>query len=119
MKKDSPLLNKSFDLGVLVVKLCQKINHDKKEFVLSKQLLRSGTSPGAMIREAQKAESKADFIHKLKIAEKESAETQYWLELMLKTDIITIEDFKSTNDLCVEVSKMLSSAITTLKKTRN
>ncbi len=115
MKKVSPLLIKSFDLSVLVVKLCQKVIQEKKEFVLSNQLIRSGTSPGAMIREAQKAESKADFIHKLKIAEKESAETQYWLELMKETDIISSEEFTSTNNLAVEVSKMLSSAITTLK----
>jgi len=116
MKKESPLLNKSFDLSVLIVTLCRKVNLDKKEFVLSKQLIRSGTSPGAMIREAQKAESKADFIHKLKIAEKEAAETQYWLELMFKTEIISIEDFTPVNNLTTEVSKMLSSAIVTLKK---
>ncbi len=113
--KESPLLIKSFKLSVMVVKLCQKINSEKREFTLSRQLLRSGTNPGAMMREANKAESTADFIHKMKIAEKEAYETQYWLELMVETDIISEQDFKPVYDLTIEISKMLSSAITTLK----
>ena len=116
--KESPLLIKSFKLGVLVIKLCQKINREKKEFVLSRQLLRSGTNPGAMMREANKAESVADFIHKMKIAEKEAYETQYWLELMVETDIISKEDFIPVYDLSIEISKMLASSITTSRRNK-
>lgn len=72
-----------------------------------------------MIREAQKAESKKDFIHKLKIAEKETAETTYWLELMKETNIINKEDFEEINGLATEVIKMLTSAILTSKKSIN
>lgn len=79
---ESVLKNKSFQFAVRIIKLYHYLIIDKKEYVLSKQLLRSGTAIGALIREAQNAESKADFIHKLGIAQKECDETIYWLELL-------------------------------------
>ena len=74
------------------IKLYQYLSHDKKEFVLSKQVLRSGTSIGGMVREAQNAESKADFIHKLAIAQKECDETIYWLELLIQSGYLTEQE---------------------------
>ena len=79
--KDNIIKNKSFAFALRVVKLYQFLCEHKKEFVLSKQLLRSGTSIGAMVREAEQAESSADFVHKLAIALKEASETDYWLPL--------------------------------------
>jgi len=77
--KENVLLVKSFSFAIRIVKLYQYLVAEKKEYVLSKQLLRSGTAVGALVREAQNAESKADFIHKLGIAQKECDETIYWL----------------------------------------
>lgn len=87
MKKDNIIKNKSFNFAVRIVNL-NKFLQDKKEFILSKQILRSGTSVGAMIRESEHAESNADFIHKLAIAQKEANETMYWLELLYNTKYI-------------------------------
>jgi four helix bundle protein len=89
--KDNVVKNKSFAFAVRVVRLYQFLCEQKKEFVLSKQLLRSGTSVGAMIREAEHAETKNDFKHKMGIAQKEINETIYWLELLKETDYLTIE----------------------------
>jgi four helix bundle protein len=83
--KESTIKIKSFKFALRIVKLYQYIRSEKKEFVLSKQLLRSGTSIGAMIREAEQAESTADFIHKLSIAQKEANETDYWIELLYQS----------------------------------
>ncbi len=85
----SPLKEKSFHLAVSVVRLYQYLVETKKETVLSRQLLRSGTSPGAMVREANNAESGHDFIHKLSVAQKEMGETRYWLELLHSTGYLT------------------------------
>ena len=87
-KKENVLLVKSFAFAVRIVKLYQYLVSEKKEYVLSKQLLRSGTAVGALVREAQNAESKADFIHKLGIAQKECDETIYWLELITETSYL-------------------------------
>jgi four helix bundle protein len=86
MMKENIVKNKSFGLAVRIVKLYQYVCEQKKEFVLSKQLLRSGTSVGAMVREAEHAESKLDFKHKMAIAQKEINETIYWLELLKETN---------------------------------
>ena len=88
-EKRSILKDKSFAFALRTIKLYQYLSHDKKEFVLSKQILRSGTFIGAMVREAQNAESKADFIHKLAIAQKECDETIYWLELLIQSGYLT------------------------------
>ncbi|MBS1783396.1 MAG: four helix bundle protein, partial [Bacteroidetes bacterium] len=95
--KESNIRNKSFAFAIRVVKLYQYLIGEKKEFVLSKQLLRSGTSVGAMVRESEHSESKADFIHKLAIAQKEINETIYWLELLNATNYLTQEQFESIN----------------------
>ncbi len=81
-KRRDPLGDKTFLFAIRIVKLHKYLKGEKQEYTLSKQILRSGTSPGAMVREAQNAESGKDFIHKLCIAQKEIAETQYWIELL-------------------------------------
>ncbi len=114
--KESILKNKSFAFAIRVVKLYKHLVSDKKEFVLSKQFLRSGTAIGALIREAQNAESKADFIHKLGIAQKECDETLYWLELLFETEYLSQPEFESISNNSSELLKMLRSAIITSKK---
>jgi four helix bundle protein len=101
---------------VRVIKLFQYLTETKKEYVLSKQLLRSGTAIGALVREAQNAESMKDFIHKLGIAQKESDETVYWLELLKETEYINDKEFGSINNEANELLKMIRSAIITSKK---
>lgn len=113
--KESILKNKSFGFAVRIVKLYKYLCDDKKEFVLSKQVLRSGTSVGAMVREAEHSESKADFIHKMAIAQKEINETIYWLELLNATEFLSLDMFNSLNNDAVEIIKMLTSSIKTAK----
>lgn len=115
MMKENVIKNKSFEFAIRIVKLYQFLCYDKKEFVLSKQLLRSGTSIGAMVREAEHSESKADFIHKLAIAQKEINETIYWLELLNATDYLTQKEFDSINANAVEIIKLITSIIKTTK----
>ncbi len=110
--------NKSFLFAIRVVRLYQFLVEEKKEFVLSKQLLRSGTSVGAMIREAEHAESKSDFRHKMSIAQKEINESIYWIELLKATDYLSIEQFESINNDALEVIKLITSIIKTSKKTK-
>jgi len=95
--------------------LCEK----KKEFVLSKQILRSGTSVGAMVRESEHAESKNDFVHKMAIAQKEINETLYWLELLNATEYLSTAENKSLNSDAVEIIKMITSSIKTAKRVVN
>ncbi len=106
---------KSFAFVVRVVKLYQFLCEQKKEFVLSKQLLRSGTSVGAMIREAEHAETKNDFKHKMGIAQKEINETIYWLELLKETDYLTNEQFESVNNDAVEIIKLITAILKSAK----
>lgn len=87
MTHSNILAKKTLEFSIRIVRLFQYLNTEKKEFILSKQLLRSGTNPGAMVREASMAESGLDFIHKLSIAQKEICETRYWLELLKATCI--------------------------------
>jgi len=109
------LKEKSFRFAVRIVNLYKYLCEDKKEFVLSKQILRSGTSVGAMVREAEHSESKADFIHKMAIAQKEINETIYWLELMCETKYLSGEEFESINMDAIELIKMITSTIKTAK----
>ena len=115
-KKENVLLKKSFAFAIKVVRLYQYLVGEKKEYVLSKQLLRSGTAIGALVREAQNAESKADFIHKLGIAQKECDETSYWLELLKETDYLIKDEFESINENAVELLKIIRSSILTIKR---
>src|ERR1700722_271622 len=88
----------SFKFAIEIIKLYKNLVESKREFILSKQLLKSGTSIGAMIREAKNAESKNDFIHKLAIAQKECDETLYWLELLQKSDYLELNEFMKIHD---------------------
>jgi four helix bundle protein len=115
-KQKSILIDKSFLFAIRTVKLFQHLSGQKKEFVLSKQLLKSGTSIGANIREAFNAESKNDFIHKLAIAQKESDETCYWLELLSATQFLSEEEFNSISKDSIELLKLLRSSILTAKQ---
>jgi len=107
---------KSLAFAVRVVRLYQYLCEQKKEFVLSKQLLRSGTSVGAMVREAEHAETKNDFVHKMGIAQKEINETIYWLELLKETDYLTTEQYESITTNAIEIIKLITSII---KKTKS
>ena len=113
---ESILKTKSFAFAVRVVHLYQYLCEKKKEYVISKQLLRSGTAIGALVREAKNGESKADFIHKLGIAQKECDESIYWLELLKETAFISSKEFESLNYEANELLKMIRSSIITSKK---
>jgi four helix bundle protein len=113
---ESIIKKKSFAFAVRIVRLHQYLTKEKKEFALSKQVIRSGTSIGANVRESQNAESKADFVHKLGIAQKETDETLYWLELLFATDYIEENLFQSLNDDAEEILKIVRSIIITSKK---
>ena len=107
---------KSFAFALRMIKLYKYLIVSKKEFVMSKQLLRSGTSVGAMIREAQNAESKPDFIHKLAIGQKECDETLYWLELLFESEYLAKEEFESVYKEGNEILKIIKSSIITAKQ---
>jgi four helix bundle protein len=113
--KESVLKIKSYKFAIRIVKLYQFLTKEKKEFVLSKQILKSGTAIGALIREAEFAQSKADFINKMNIALKEANETIYWLEILKDTGYIDDKLFKSLNNDCEELIKMLVSTVKTSK----
>ena len=114
-KIDSPLLIKSKSFALQIINLYKKLTNEKKEFVLSKQVLKSASSIGAMIREAQFAQSKPDFISKLSIGLKESNETLYWLELLVESNFIEKNDFDLLYEENTSILKMLVSSINTLK----
>ncbi|NMP37837.1 MAG: four helix bundle protein [Clostridiales bacterium] len=106
---ENQIENKSFDFAVRIVNLYKHLNSEKKEYVLSKQLLRSGTSIGANVSEAQRGQSKADFISKMSIALKEANESYYWIKLLYKTDYITELQFLSLETDITEIIKLLVS----------
>ncbi|MBO0933337.1 four helix bundle protein [Fibrella aquatilis] len=114
--KPSVLRDKTLELAIRIVNLNKHLVREKNELIISKQILRSGTNPGAMVREATNAESGIDFIHKLSIAQKEAGETLYWLELLYKTQYITQSEFESISADTEAVLRMLSSSILTRKK---
>ena len=107
---------KSFLFAVRIVKLCKYLNANQKEYVLSKQLLRAGTSVGANIAEAEQAQSKADFISKMNIALKEAVETNYWLRLLQATEYLSETEFSSIHSDCRELEKMLTAIVKTAKR---
>lgn len=116
MRKNSPLKEKTFLFAVRIVNLYKYLTEEKREYIMSKQVLRSGTNPGAMVREAFNAESDKDFIHKLNIGQKEIGETIYWLELLKETGYISENQFLSINADAIEVMKLLKSSIITKKR---
>jgi len=113
---ESILRDKSYAFAIEIVRVCQVLQSEKKEFVLSKQLLRIGTSIGALIREAEFGQSKADFTHKMSIALKEGNETLYWLSLLKDTDYIIESDFLKLQSVCKELIAMLVATIKTMKQ---
>lgn len=115
MKENNLIVDKSMAFAVRIVRLYQHLASDKKEKVLSKQVLRSGTSIGANIREAVRGHSKADFIAKMQIALKEASETEYWIELLQKTDYITGQAGESLLTDCRELLRMITAIIKTAK----
>ncbi len=113
---EGPLNQKSFQLAIRVVNLNKFLIDEKREFIMSKQITRSGTSIGAMVRESENAESGKDFIHKLSVAQKEANETLYWLDLLFATDYLPEKAYQSLCEDTIEVLKMLTSSIKTKKK---
>ena len=116
MKKENPLLEKSLLFAVRIVKLNKYLKKEKKETVISKQILRSATSIGANANEAIYGISKADFISKLQISLKETAETEYWLRLLIMSDYITEKEGESLLTDCLEIKKILISTLNTAKE---
>ena len=116
--KENIIKNKSFGFALRMIKLYQYLKDEKKEYTLSKQLLRSGTSVGAMIRESEQAESKADFIHKLAIAQKEANETEYWIELLFQSEYLDKQQYESVFCDITEIKKLLTSIIKTSKQNK-
>ena len=112
---DTPALEKSMEFSVRIVRLYQYLQEKAKEYTLSKQLLRCGTSIGANLREAKYAQSKKDFISKASIALKETAETQYWLELLYRTDYLSSAEYTSISFDCDELAKLLTTTVKTAK----
>ncbi|MBQ9455578.1 MAG: four helix bundle protein [Thermoguttaceae bacterium] len=116
--KQNIIREKSRKFAVRIVRLYQYLREARHEFVLSKQLLRSGTSIGANIREGDYAQSRADFIAKMTIALKESAETEYWLELLAETGYLTEEQYASIHQDAEELLRILTRIINTAKKSQ-
>ena len=114
--KGGPLQEKSFAFAVRVVNLYKYLCREKREFVLSKQLLRSGTAVGALVREAEQAESKPDFVHKLAVALKEANETEYWVLLLLETGYLNADEAESIITDNKECLRLLTSIINTTKQ---
>jgi len=114
-KKKNIVGDKSYAFALRIIKLYKYLINEEKEFVLSKQILRSGTSIGALIRESEHAQSKKDFINKMSIALKEANETEYWLMLLKDSDYISEISFSSIHNNCVEVLKLLISIVKTSK----
>lgn len=114
--KPNPLKDKSFQFALKIVQLYKFLTEEKREYIMSKQLLRSGTSIGANIREGQNAQSKADFIHKFSISQKECDETLYWLELLHQSGYLEEVEFTTTHNEASELLKMLRSSILTTKQ---
>ena len=113
--KENILKTKSFEFAVRIIHLYKYLKADQKEYVLSNQLIRSGTCVGAIVREAEHAESLKDFIHKLSIGLKEANESKYWLDLLVVTDFINKKMYESLNQDCEELLKLLTSSIKTSK----
>ena len=113
--KQNLIYEKTFNFAIQIVNLYKHLSTQKKEFVLSKQLLRSGTSVGANVNEAIQAQSKKDFLSKMNIALKESSETKYWLSLLYRTDYINKKIFDTIFSECDQINGMLISIVKTTK----
>lgn len=114
--KESIVAGKAYAFALDIVRLYKHLTTDKKEYVLSKQLLRSGTSIGANLNEAVSSESKRDFVHKLSIGLTEAKETAYWLRLLKDSEYISLQHYTPIDNKCSELIRMLSSIILTTKQ---
>ena len=114
-EKKNVLKDKSFSFAIRIINLYKHLSSGRSEYVLSKQLLRSGTAVGALIRESQNAESKADFVHKLAIAQKECDESIYWIELLYHTEYLSSNEYQSIHNEAIEILKIIRSIIITSK----
>lgn len=115
-QNESIVVKKTYAFALEIIKTYKFLNNEKKEFILSKQLLRPGSSIGANVNEAISAQSKKDFVHKLCVALKESRETLYWSNLLYDSDYLTNEIFNTLKEKCNEINKILSSIILTTKQ---
>ncbi|MBI1226675.1 MAG: four helix bundle protein [Bacteroidetes bacterium] len=113
--KENVIKDKTFAFGKRIVRMCAYLEETKKEFVISKQLKRSGTAVGAIVREAEHAESTKDFIHKLSMALKEANESEYWLHMIKEGNYISQIEFESIWNDCIEIIKILVAIIKTSK----
>jgi four helix bundle protein len=113
--KDNVIKRKSFDFALEIVEVCKVLVEEKREFVLTKQVLRSGTAVGALVRESEHSESKKDFIHKLAIALKEANETEYWLELLYRANYLPEEVYQKLIKDIKELLRILISIVKTSK----
>ena len=113
---ENVLRDKAYEFALRTVKLSRYLSDQKKEFVLSKQVLRSGTSIGANVKEANQAQSKSDFIHKLSISQKESFETHYWIRLLRDSELINPKLADSLLVDCEELQKLITASIKTAKR---
>ena len=113
---ENTVQEKSFQFAIRIVNLCKYLQSEQKEYILSKQLMRSGTSIGANIAEAQQAQSKADFVHKVSIALKEAYETNYWIRLLYATQYLSDKEYESIINDCAEMEKLLIAITKTAKK---
>ena len=116
MTANNILVDKTISFAIRIVNCCKFLVNDKKELVMSKQMLRSGTSIGANVHECIQAQSRADFVSKMSIALKEASETSYWLILLNKTDYISDSMFDSIKSDLDEITKIIISSIKTTKK---
>lgn len=114
--RDSILKTKSYEFAIRIEKLTQYLQENRNEYVLSRQVMKSGTAIGALIREAEFGQSRADFINKMSIALKESNETTYWLSLLCDTTYIDDKSFNSLKNDCLELISLLVSTVKTAKK---
>ena len=117
---EKAVLNKSYAFAIRTIKAYKFLTEEKREFILSKQLLKSGTSIGALVKEAEHAQSKPDFLPKMNIALKEANETEYWLMLLKDTDYLSKQEYESICNDCKELLRLLISIVkstkTSLKK---
>ena len=117
--KENLLIDKSIAFAARIVKLYQYLSKNKKETIISKQIVRSGTSIGANINEANYGQSKADFVSKMHIALKETAETEYWLRLLVLSEYISEKEGESLLNDCLEIKRILVATLNTAKNNNN
>ena len=112
---ENVIVKKSYAFAIRIIRLYQFLSQEKKEYILSKQLLRCGTAIGAMVKESEHAQSKADFLNKMNVALKEANDTEYWLMLLRDTEYINKNEFGSMSADCAEILRLLISIVKSTK----